>query len=133
MDGLSEDRVRGLLAAFLGEVEQMPPMHSALKHRGRPLYAYAREGTEIERLARKVIVHELELVAWRAAGPGPSARALLEGHLRARAGRGSWTRGRYWGASRRRCVALRPGRFASTRPSRFRSWKSVSIGASHYR
>lgn len=51
-----------LLAAlprFLGEIEQVPPMHSALKHAGRPLYEYARKGIEIERKARRVSVHEL--------------------------------------------------------------------------
>ncbi|OYY93406.1 MAG: tRNA pseudouridine(55) synthase TruB [Hydrogenophilales bacterium 28-61-23] len=51
-----------LLAAlprFMGEIEQIPPMHSALKHAGRPLYEYARKGIEIERKARRVVVHEL--------------------------------------------------------------------------
>lgn len=51
-----------LLAAlprFIGEIEQIPPMHSALKHAGRPLYEYARKGIEIERKARRVTVHEL--------------------------------------------------------------------------
>jgi len=51
-----------LLAAlprFIGEIEQIPPMHSALKHAGRPLYEYARKGIEIERKARRVKVHEL--------------------------------------------------------------------------
>ena len=63
-DGLSETFVRWLLLAFVGEVQQVPPMYSALKHQGRPLYAYAREGTEIERPARTVRIHELELISW---------------------------------------------------------------------
>ncbi len=58
---LSEARLRGALQGFLGEIEQVPPMHSALKHRGRPLYEYARQGIEIEREARRVLVHDLEL------------------------------------------------------------------------
>jgi tRNA pseudouridine55 synthase len=49
------------LSGFMGEIEQVPPMHSALKHAGRPLYEYARKGMEIERKARRVIVHELDI------------------------------------------------------------------------
>jgi tRNA pseudouridine55 synthase len=49
------------LSGFMGEIEQVPPMHSALKHAGRPLYEYARKGIEIERKARRVVVHELEI------------------------------------------------------------------------
>jgi tRNA pseudouridine55 synthase len=44
---------------FLGEVEQLPPMYSALKHAGKPLYAYAREGVDIERKRRTVRIHAL--------------------------------------------------------------------------
>lgn len=52
---------RGLIQ-FIGEISQTPPMYSALKHNGRPLYEYAREGIEIERKIRQVIIHELELI-----------------------------------------------------------------------
>jgi tRNA pseudouridine55 synthase len=58
---IAEAALRGALAAFQGEIEQVPPMHSALKHQGRPLYEYARKGIEIERKARRVMVHSLEL------------------------------------------------------------------------
>ncbi|MDR2220387.1 MAG: tRNA pseudouridine(55) synthase TruB [Methylobacillus sp.] len=44
---------------FLGEISQVPPMHSALKHHGKALYEYARAGVEIERAARQVTIHEL--------------------------------------------------------------------------
>ena len=49
------------LARFRGEIEQVPPMHSALKRDGRPLYEYARQGIEIERAPRRVVIHALEL------------------------------------------------------------------------
>jgi tRNA pseudouridine55 synthase len=55
--------LRGL-EAFKGEIEQVPPMHSALKHQGRPLYEYARQGIEIERKARRIVVHALTLEAF---------------------------------------------------------------------
>ncbi len=52
----------GVLAEFRGEIEQVPPMYSALKRDGKPLYEYARAGVEVERKARHVHIHELELV-----------------------------------------------------------------------
>ncbi|MEW5789843.1 MAG: tRNA pseudouridine(55) synthase TruB [Pseudomonadota bacterium] len=58
---VAEADLRQALAHFLGEIEQIPPMHSALKHQGRPLYEYARKGVEIERQPRRVTVHGLEL------------------------------------------------------------------------
>lgn len=58
---VSETTLRQALEHFRGEIEQMPPMHSALKHEGRPLYEYARKGIEIERQARRVTVHDIEL------------------------------------------------------------------------
>ena len=51
------------LNSFRGPIDQIPPMYSALKRDGKPLYAYAREGKTLEREARAVIIHELEMVA----------------------------------------------------------------------
>lgn len=56
-----EANLRQALERFRGDIEQVPPMHSALKHQGRPLYEYARQGIEIERAARKVTVFDIEL------------------------------------------------------------------------
>lgn len=50
------------LDQFMGLIEQVPPMHSALKHEGQPLYALARQGQEVERQPRQVTIHELELL-----------------------------------------------------------------------
>jgi len=50
------------LDRFRGVIEQVPPMYSALKHGGQPLYALARAGRSVERAARRVTVHELELL-----------------------------------------------------------------------
>jgi len=50
------------LARFRGAIEQVPPMYSALKHEGQPLYALARAGQLVERSARNITVHELELL-----------------------------------------------------------------------
>ena len=54
-------RLESVLAQFRGPIVQTPPMYSALKHQGRPLYEYARAGTEIERKPREVTIHELVL------------------------------------------------------------------------
>ena len=51
-----------VLLGFRGEIEQMPPMYSALKRDGKPLYEYARAGIEIERKTRRVTIHDLEVV-----------------------------------------------------------------------
>jgi len=55
-------RLAQLVAAFSGEIEQVPPMYSALKHNGTPLYKLAREGREIERKSRKVTIFNLEIL-----------------------------------------------------------------------
>lgn len=54
--------VEATLAAFVGEIEQVPPMYSALKRDGRPLYEYARAGIEVERVARRVNIYRLRLL-----------------------------------------------------------------------
>jgi tRNA pseudouridine55 synthase len=52
---------QGILERFTGEIEQVPPMHSALKHGGVPLYKLARRGESVERKPRKILIHELQL------------------------------------------------------------------------
>jgi tRNA pseudouridine55 synthase len=58
-------RLEATLQLFRGEIEQIPPMHSAIKHQGRPLYAYARKGEQIERKARRVVIRALQLLSWQ--------------------------------------------------------------------
>jgi tRNA pseudouridine55 synthase len=57
------------LRGFLGERLQVPPMHSALKRDGRPLYELARAGLEVDRAPRRVRIGRLELLEWDAAAP----------------------------------------------------------------
>jgi len=52
-------------ARFTGRIEQVPPMHSALKHEGRALYAYARAGIEVERSPRSVEIHHIHVIDWQ--------------------------------------------------------------------
>ncbi|MDV6341025.1 tRNA pseudouridine(55) synthase TruB [Nitrosomonas sp. Is24] len=50
-----------VIQGFIGPIMQTPPMYSALKHQGKPLYAYARNGENIERQAREVIIHGIQI------------------------------------------------------------------------
>lgn len=59
---VTEDAIRSALGRLTGDIEQIPPMYSALKRDGKPLYEYARAGIEVERAARKVTIHALELI-----------------------------------------------------------------------
>jgi tRNA pseudouridine55 synthase len=49
---------------YTGPIDQVPPMHSALKHEGRALYDYARAGVEVERAPRRVTIHRIDIVDW---------------------------------------------------------------------
>ena len=57
---VTQDAIEPVLSRFRGDLEQVPPMFSALKQAGRPLYALAREGREVPRAARRIRVHALE-------------------------------------------------------------------------
>jgi tRNA pseudouridine55 synthase len=61
---LTRDAVDATLPAFRGEIDQIPPMHAAIKVGGRRLYELAHRGEEIERAPRQVTIFALELVAW---------------------------------------------------------------------
>lgn len=57
-------QVEAALADFRGTIQQVPPMYSALKHEGRPLYALARAGVELEREPRTVEIYRLDITDW---------------------------------------------------------------------
>jgi tRNA pseudouridine55 synthase len=65
LSGLSLTQIEAACAAFMGEIDQVPPMHSALKHQGRALYEYARQGIEIERAPRRVQIHAIDILCWQ--------------------------------------------------------------------
>jgi len=86
---VGRDEVEKALEQFRGVIEQIPPMYSAVKHRGKPLYRLARRGVEVEREPRRVVIHRLELIAWASSddqaactmeiecSPGTYIRALV--------------------------------------------------------
>ena len=71
---VTEQDVRALLPRFTGEIDQVPPMVSAVKIGGERLYKKARRGEEVERAPRRVTVHALDLMGFES---GPHARASL--------------------------------------------------------
>jgi tRNA pseudouridine55 synthase len=61
---LSAEAIERAFSTFRGSIEQIPPMYSALKLDGQPLYKLAREGKEVERQPRTLTIHSLELLSW---------------------------------------------------------------------
>ncbi len=86
---VTRDDLERACRSHVGRIAQVPPMHSALKHEGRPLYDYARAGVEVEREARQIVVHAIDVVgtvegeahAWTIdvrCGKGTYIRSLAE-------------------------------------------------------
>ena len=83
---LDQSQIAQALNPFRGEIEQIPPMFSALKQKGRRLYELARAGIEVERAPRSVIIHRLELLGYAspvfeievACSKGTYVRTLVE-------------------------------------------------------
>ena len=83
---VSRAEFEAALARFIGSIAQRPPRHAALKYRGRNYYEYAREGIEIPRPVRTVVINELTIDAWSPplvelavrCGKGTYIRALAE-------------------------------------------------------
>ena len=81
---VGEEEVREALASFAGSIQQVPPMYSALKREGVPLYKLARRGITVEREPRSVEIHDIELLDWNPplltirvqCSPGTYIRAL---------------------------------------------------------
>ncbi|MEX0785805.1 MAG: tRNA pseudouridine(55) synthase TruB [Dehalococcoidia bacterium] len=79
---VSRADVERVLSGFAGAIQQLPPMYSALKHEGKPLYRYAREGKTAPRQERTVMIHKLELLRFET----PDVEIELE------VGRGAYVR-----------------------------------------
>ena len=58
---ITAEQIETVRKSFLGSSTQIPPMYSALKHKGKPLYKYARQGIEIERKPREIVISNFEV------------------------------------------------------------------------
>jgi tRNA pseudouridine55 synthase len=85
--GLDAAQVAAALPRFVGEIEQTPPMYSAVRVGGRRLHEAARRGEEVARAPRRVRVHALELLAFE-----PAREGLARARLLVRCGKGTYVR-----------------------------------------
>ncbi|HEX4918382.1 MAG TPA: tRNA pseudouridine(55) synthase TruB [Limnobacter sp.] len=78
--GITRSRVEAVCRQFVGEIQQVPPMFSALKKDGKPLYEYARDGVELDRQARTIQIHRLDVIdlAYSANGGAEECTLTLE-------------------------------------------------------
>jgi tRNA pseudouridine55 synthase len=81
---ITTEQIAAIATRFCGEIEQIPPMYSALKHNGQPLYRYARAGITIQRPARKITIYELEVLNYN--------QSIQELSLRVIASKGTYIR-----------------------------------------
>lgn len=61
----TESTLNQIIQQFIGEIDQVPPMFSALKHQGQPLYKLARQGIDVERKARRITIYEIQLLDYQ--------------------------------------------------------------------
>ena len=75
---LTPERLAAVQRQFTGPIRQVPPMHSALKKDGKALYEYARAGIEVERPARDVVIHALELALTKTEQALPAIKMIVK-------------------------------------------------------
>ena len=75
VSSIKESAIKAVLPEFIGEIEQVPPMYSALKHNGERLYKLARQGIEVERKPRRVTIYGIEFLSFE---QDDQQRAILE-------------------------------------------------------
>ena len=75
VSSIKEAAIKAVLPEFIGEIEQVPPMYSALKHNGERLYKLARQGIEVERKSRRVTIYDIEFISFE---QDEQQRAILE-------------------------------------------------------
>ena len=126
---VTEQALRDALSRFRARSRQIPPMYSALKRDGKPLYEYARQGIELERPPRQVTIYRIELLSC----PGRRQRSMSHAVKARTSARWPRTSGARWGAmpTWRRCGARTSGRFRWTAPSRWTPCRPCQTPSRH--
>jgi len=127
VSGLTREALEIACRAFVGRIRQVPPMYSAVHHAGRRLYELAREGTEVDRAPRDVVVSEIEVQT--VAGSRATLRVVC--------GKGTYVRvlaadlgaALGWGAAVERLVRTRVGRFALADALPWRDLAEATVAA----
>ncbi|HUX73854.1 MAG TPA: tRNA pseudouridine(55) synthase TruB [Steroidobacteraceae bacterium] len=121
----SSQQIAAALAEFPRDYLQVPPMHSAIKQGGKPLYAYARAGITRERAARRILIHELIMTDWRAPDLHFGVRCSKGAYIRALAEDIAERLGTIAHLTGLRRLAVAP--FASEAQSTFAALEALSI------
>ncbi|MBE9568026.1 MAG: tRNA pseudouridine(55) synthase TruB [Proteobacteria bacterium] len=78
VSAITEADIKKVLPEFVGEIDQVPPMYSALKHNGERLYKLARQGIEVERKSRKITIYDIEFLSYEAVDGKDGKQSILE-------------------------------------------------------
>jgi tRNA pseudouridine55 synthase len=89
---ITEQDIKAVLPEFIGEIDQIPPMYSALKHNGERLYKLARQGIEVERKARRVTIYDIEFLSLAKEGQSEDGQQRLILELDVSCSKGTYVR-----------------------------------------
>ncbi|HEY4772778.1 MAG TPA: tRNA pseudouridine(55) synthase TruB, partial [Steroidobacteraceae bacterium] len=117
------------LAEFPRHYEQVPPMHSAIKQDGKPLYVYARAGQTRERAARSIVIHDMRLIDWRSPDLTFDVRCTKGAYIRVLAEDLAAQLGTIGHLAALRRIAVAP--FAAERQWSFETLESLSVMQRH--
>jgi tRNA pseudouridine55 synthase len=125
----SRQQLHQALAEFPRDYKQVPPMHSALKQDGKPLYEYARAGITRERAARTIIIHDLQLLDWQAPDLSFDVRCTKGAYIRVLAEDLAAQLGTIGHLAGLRRIGVAP--FAAERQWTFEALESLSMAQRH--
>jgi tRNA pseudouridine55 synthase len=125
----SREQLRQALAEFPRDYKQVPPMHSALKQDGKPLYEYARAGITRERAPRDIVIHDLQLLEWQAPDLSFDVRCTKGAYIRVLAEDLAAQLGTIGHLAALRRIAVVP--FAAERQWSFEALESLSVMQRH--
>ncbi len=77
VSAIDEAAVKAVLPEFIGEIDQVPPMYSAVKHNGERLYKLARQGIEVERKSRRITIYEIDFISLSMEDDGEGQQRLI--------------------------------------------------------
>ena len=125
LPGFSREQLQQALAVFPRDYSQVPPMHSARKQDGKPLYEYARAGITRERAPRAITIHDLQLLDWQAPDLSFDVRCTKGAYIRVLAEDLAAQLGTIGHLAALRRIAVAP--FAAERQWSFAALESLSV------
>jgi tRNA pseudouridine55 synthase len=129
LPAFSREQLQQALAAFPRDYQQIPPMHSALKQDGKPLYEYARAGITRERAARAIVIRDLQLLDWQPPDLSFDVRCTKGAYIRVLAEDLAAQLGTIGHLAALRRIGVAP--FAAERQWTFAALESLSLAQRH--